>query len=106
MKREYCTKDTIDMIWCQTLLDEMWEKWWELVCTQRAGTCGEASLILRIFKRPINYNGKMTDSEQQVMQFTQDLYVLKHTVIAWKTVEERIKESNIVPEDAMIKDED
>lgn len=41
----------------------------------------------------------MTDLEQQVMQLTQDLYVLKHTVIAWKTVEERIKESNTVQED-------
>lgn len=40
--------------------------------------------------------------KQQVMQLTQDLYVLKHTVVAWKTVEERIKESNTVPEDAMI----
>lgn len=49
---------------------------------------------------------KMADSRQQVMQLTQDLYVLKHTVIAWKTVEERIKESNTVPEDAMIKEED
>lgn len=49
---------------------------------------------------------KMTDLEQQVMQLTQDLYVLKHTVIAWKTVEERIKESNTVPEEAMIKEED
>ena len=48
----------------------------------------------------------MTDLEQQVMQLTQDLYVLKHTVIAWKTVEERIKEGNTVPEDAMIKEED
>ena len=48
----------------------------------------------------------MTDLEQQVMQLTQDLYVLKHTVIAWKTVEERIKESNTVPEEAMIKEED
>ena len=46
----------------------------------------------------------MTDLEQQVMQLTQDLYVLKHTVISWKTVEERIKESNTVPEDAMIKE--
>ena len=44
----------------------------------------------------------MTDLEQQVMQLTQDLYVLKHTVIAWKTVEERIKESNTVPADALI----
>lgn len=44
----------------------------------------------------------MTDLEQQVMQLTQDLYVLKHTVIAWKTVEERIKEGNTVPEDALI----
>ena len=44
----------------------------------------------------------MTDLEQQVMQLTQDLYVIKHTVIAWKTVEERIKESNTVPEDALI----
>lgn len=44
----------------------------------------------------------MADLEQQVMQLTQDLYVLKHTVIAWKTVEERIKESNTVPEDALI----
>jgi len=48
----------------------------------------------------------MADLEQQVMQLTQDLYVLKHTVIAWKTVEERIKESNTVPEDAMLKTED
>ncbi len=47
----------------------------------------------------------MTDLEEQVMQLTQDLYVLKHTVIAWKTVEERIKESNTVPEDAMLKTE-
>lgn len=44
----------------------------------------------------------MTDLEQQVMQLTQDLYVIKHTVIAWKTVEERVKESNTVPEDALI----
>ena len=44
----------------------------------------------------------MTDLEQQVMQLTNDLYVLKHTVIAWKTVEERIKESNTVPNDALI----
>lgn len=43
----------------------------------------------------------MTDLEEQVMQLTNDLYVLKHTVIAWKTVEERIRESNTVPEDAM-----
>ena len=48
----------------------------------------------------------MTDLKQQVMQLTQDLYVLKHTVIAWKTVEERIKESNTVPEDAILKTED
>jgi len=44
----------------------------------------------------------MTDLEEQVMQLTNDLYVLKHTVIAWKTVEERIKESNTVPESAML----
>ena len=44
----------------------------------------------------------MADLEEQVMQLTQDLYVLKHTVIAWKTVEERIKESNTVPADALI----
>jgi hypothetical protein len=44
----------------------------------------------------------MTDLEQQVMQLTNDLYVLKHTVIAWKTVEERIKESNTIPNDALI----
>ena len=48
----------------------------------------------------------MSDLEQQVMQLIQDMYVLKHTVICWKTVEERIKESNTVPEDAIIKEED
>lgn len=38
----------------------------------------------------------MTDLEQQVMQLTQDLYVLKHTVIAWKTVEEWEREDRKV----------
>ena len=59
-----------------------------------------------IYNFNLLFQYKMTDLEQQVMQLTQDLYVLKHTVIAWKTVEERIKESNTVPEDAMIKEED
>ena len=43
--------------------------------------------------------------EEQVMQLTQDLYVLKKTVICWKTVEEWIKESNTVPEDAIKKED-
>ena len=55
-----------------------------------------------IYNFNLLFQHKMTDLEQQVMQLTQDLYVLKHTVIAWKTVEERIKESNTVPDDALI----
>ena len=55
-----------------------------------------------IYNFNLLFQHKMTDLGQQVMQLTQDLYVLKHTVIAWKTVEERIKESNTVPDDALI----
>ena len=55
-----------------------------------------------IYNFNLLFQYKMTDLEQQVMQLTQDLYVIKHTVIAWKTVEERVKESNTVPEDALI----
>ena len=69
--------------------------------------CAKFSLEHILYKvLLLNCNKKMADLEQQVMQLTQDLYVLKHTVIAWKTVEEWIKESNTVPEDAMIKEEE
>ena len=48
----------------------------------------------------------LTIEQEAIMQLIQELYVLRTTVICWKTVEERVKESNTVPEDAMIKGKD
>lgn len=48
----------------------------------------------------------LTIEQEAIMQLIQELYVLRTTVICWKTVEERVKESNTVPADAMIKEED
>jgi len=54
-KWEYEVRNTEDMLWCQTLLDEMGEEWWELVWTQITDTTrfGWARVILWIFKRPV-----------------------------------------------------
>ena len=54
-KWEYEVRNTEDMLWCQTLLDEMGEEWWELVSTQMSNTtrCNWTRLILWIFKRPV-----------------------------------------------------
>lgn len=54
-KWEYDVRNTEDMLWCQTLLDEMWEEWWELIWTQMTDTTrfGWRRVILWIFKRPV-----------------------------------------------------
>jgi hypothetical protein len=38
----------------------------------------------------------LTIEQEAIIQLVQEIYVLKNTVICWKTVDERVKESNTI----------